>query len=329
MTKDLVLAALWHAPSYVSGETISRELGVSRAAVNQAVQALRKEGYEIASATNRGYRLLSAPDQITEGALTAGLGAERMKRVLCFDRVDSTNLRLQECAMQGKACDGLIAVANEQTGGRGRRGRVFHSPKDQGIYLSFLLRPAESGKSVSAADWTSLTARASLAVCRAIQRIYAVFPDIKWVNDLLLHNKKICGILTQMDLESESAEVRDIVIGIGVNVQERTEDFPPELQAIASSLYQETGLYCPRTALATAMIEELDALYANWEAGQESDLALYRAHCLVPGRTVLLRTPAGDRTAYAERIGDDFSLWIRHSDGSEEALRGGDITVRL
>ena len=331
MTKDSVLAALLQSENYISGETISRSLQISRAAVNHAVKVLRAEGYEIESVTNRGYRLLSSPDRITRGSLEAVLGCERMDHVLYYESADSTNRRLAEYVLaHPDAPNGLIALANEQTAGRGRRGRSFASPKNMGIYLSLLIRPESFGTDpASPANWTALTSWTAVAVCNAIEKVYGIRPGIKWVNDLLLDKKKICGILTQMDMETETAEIRDIIIGIGVNVQEEEQDFPEELRAIAGSLFQTTGKHRPRSVLAAEMIRELDTLCAAWPEGHAAYLAQYRKDSLVTGRPIRVITVSGEKEAIAEGIGDDFALHVRYPDGTAQELRGGEISVRL
>ena len=353
MLKENVLSILLQSDSFLSGASISRDLKVSRAAVNQAVKALRADGYEIDSVTNRGYRLVSGPDRITPGSLQALLGKERMARVLCFDSTDSTNRRLQEAVLDGSAPHGLIAVANEQTAGRGRLGRSFSSPQDMGIYLSLLIRPNAFPAAefpASTVSWTVLTSWTAVAICRAIENVCGIRPGIKWVNDLLLDGRKICGILTQMELESESGSIRDIIIGIGVNVQESKEDFPEELQDIAGSLFLATGRKTDRSVLAAEMIRQLDRMCADWykvyyegaadltfssDAGSPAghDIAAayleeYRRHSLVIGTPVTVINPRETKEAIAESIGDDFSLHVRYSDGSEEDLRGGEISVR-
>ena len=329
MTKERVLTELLQADDFLSGELMSRDLGVSRAAVSQAVKALRAEGYGIESVTNRGYRLTNAPDRITAGALEAYLGKERMERVLCYDVTDSTNTRLREAALSKDIPGGTVAVANEQTAGSGRRGRTFASPKDMGIYLSLLLRPDSMGTAVyTAGDWTSVTSWAAVAVCNAVETVYGVRPGIKWVNDLLLNGKKICGILTQMDLETETGEIRDVIVGIGINVQETEEDFPEELRGIAGSLYQQTGKRIPRARLAAEMIRELDALCAAWPMEKETYLSRYRADSLVTGKEIRVLTAGGEKKATAESIGDDFALHVRYEDGTAETLRGGEISIR-
>ena len=197
--------------SYLSGADISKTLGVTRMAVSNAVRALRESGYEISAVTNRGYCLQTAPDRLTSGDVLGLLTPDRRSTVRVFASVDSTNTYLKREAMNG-APHGLCAIANEQTAGRGRVGRSFLSRPDCGVYLSMLLRP-KCPPEVCA----SLTAHTAVAVCLAIERVCGVEPGIKWTNDIVLAGQKICGILTELTLESESSAVDSVVIGIGAN----------------------------------------------------------------------------------------------------------------
>ncbi len=212
MIKEEVLAILKKKNDYVSGEKISTELGVSRMAISHAVKSLRNDGYNVSSVTNKGYRLLENPDmdRLTAGELMSYLSRERMKHVLCLDIVDSTNTKLRELAFDG-ADSGYVVMANQQTCGRGRLGRSFMSPKDTGIYLSMLLRPDCLPK-----DCPAITAWTGVAVSRAIKRVTGISPSIKWVNDLYMSDKKICGILSELSVESESGHVQHIIVGIGM-----------------------------------------------------------------------------------------------------------------
>ena len=222
MTKDAVLAILRKENDYISGEHISRLLGVSRAAVNTAVKALRAEGYEISSSTNKGYHLDAVPNSISAQELAAYLDEARMQTVECLASVDSTNNRLRELALAG-APNGQVVLANEQTRGKGRRGRAFASPQDNGIYLSILFHP-----DTLPTDIVEITAWTAVATNNAIEEVCGVRAGIKWVNDLVIDRKKICGILTEMSVESESGYIQYLIIGIGINVNGQAEDFPAE-----------------------------------------------------------------------------------------------------
>lgn len=315
--------------NYLSGEEASSQIGVSRAAVNAAVQGLRAEGYAIDSVTNRGYRLLHAPDTLSTGALLAELGSSRLERVLCLETVDSTNKYLLELSEKG-AADGQVVLADMQTAGRGRIGKQFASPGGQGIYLSYLIHPRKDrGESAFVRDWVTVTGRTAVAVLNAIEDVCHVTPKIKWVNDLFLNERKICGILTQTDLEAESGAIRSLVIGIGVNVHERTEDFPEELRSIATSIDQETGGSFSRPVLAAAIIKRLDEMRRELPENTAYYLKKYREHCMVPGREIVLTGSAGEETVKALRISDTFGLVVQKADGTETELTGGEILRML
>ena len=252
-----------------------------------------------------------------------------MRRVLFYDTTDSTNRRLQEAALDPSAPSGLTAVTDRQTEGRGRRGRSFYSPSGSGIYLSMLVRPAGTAQHTDPGVWTSVTARVSVAVCDAVEAVCRIRPGIKWVNDLLAGGRKVCGILTQMDMESETGDIRDIIVGIGINVQGTAEDLPEELRGTAGFLSQSADRPVPRTALAAEIIRRLDALFAVWPDGHAAALEQYRKDSLVIGREIRVITGTSEKKAIAEAVGDDFALHVRYEDGTREALRGGEITLRL
>ena len=222
MLRDDVLLLLTEAEGYLSGEEMREKLGVSRAAVSQAVRALRADGYDIDAVTNRGYCLRARPDTLTAGDVLSYLPEARRATVRCFAQIDSTNSYLKAEAMRG-APDGLCAIADRQTAGRGRAGRPFRSDAGQGVYLSMLLRP-----NCAPTAAMTMTAHVAVAVCRALEAC-GVQPGIKWTNDLVLGTKKLCGILTELTVEAETGTVDSIVAGIGVNVRQRPEDFPPAL----------------------------------------------------------------------------------------------------
>lgn len=323
MTKDSVLSILRNENNYISGETISQTLGISRAAVNTAVKSLRAEGYDILSTTNKGYFLNAVPNRLTGNELSAFLSKERMQSILCLDSVDSTNNRLRDLALNG-APDGQVVIAGEQQNGRGRRGRNFISPKGKGIYLSMLFQPDSVPTGVM-----EITAWTAVAVCNAIETVCGIRPGIKWVNDLILNHKKICGILTEMSIESESGYIQYIIIGIGVNVNETSKDFPKELRSLATSLSAETGNEYPLAQLAATIIKELDNLRSAWPDKKASYLESYRKDNITIGKEITVITPAGDKQAFATGINDDFTLSVRYPDHSSENLSSGEISIRM
>ena len=327
MSRQDVLALLREQEgAFVSGEEISHRLGLSRAAIWKAVDALRREGYTVEARTGRGYRLLDAPDVLTEPEIRRFLGeTARVGRTLvCLAEVDSTNLRARQLAAEG-AADGTVVVADRQTAGRGRLGRSFQSPGGQGIYLTALLRPDLPPERLS-----PVTAMAGVAVCRAVERLCGVSPGLKWPNDPVLDGKKLCGILTELSLEGESGRLQYLAVGIGVNVGQKEEDFSPEVRPVATSLLLELGRPVSRPALAAAEIEALDRLYTALLSGDTAPyLAACRRDCVNLGRPVQLMLPDGTRqSAVAEDLDEDFGLVVRLEDGSRRIVRSGEVSVR-
>lgn len=321
MTKDLVLQLLSSSDGYVSGEEISKKINLSRAAVNTAVKKLRKEGYDILSSTNKGYFLKSIPDIITTETLSNYLPSERVQKTLCLSSVDSTNKKVTALAYDG-AQNGFVVIADKQTGGKGRMGRSFFSPGGKGIYLSILLKPDGEISELS-----GITAAAAVAVCRAVKTVYGETPDIKWVNDLLIGGKKVCGILTEAALEGESGRISYIIIGIGINVQGEEKDFPEEIRNIATSLQNEYGKTVPKAELAARVIEELDKIDFSSPEGRERTLLEYRALNATVGKRVGFVMNGERYYGTAAEINSDFSLKVKLDDGTVRDLKSGEISL--
>ena len=324
MSREHVLALLLEHPEQpLSGEAMSRQLGVSRAAVWKAIEALRQEGYEITSVPSKGYRLASAPDLVREGELTGPLsGCLVGSSLACLDSIDSTNTECKRRAMAG-APEGLVVLSDEQTGGRGRLGRTFQSPKGCGLYLSALLRPALPPREVE-----DFTAWVAVAVCDGIRAACGVEPKIKWTNDIVYEGRKLVGILTELGLESETNSLQYLVPGIGINVNHRPEDFGEDIRSMAVSLAQILGRPVRRSALAVEVIRALDRMYRDFPHNKGEYLERYRALCITPGNQVQLITPVSRQEAYALEIDDDFRLVVELPDGTRKALSSGEVSVR-
>lgn len=238
-----------------------------------------------------------------------------------LDTVDSTNTYLKARAALG-APHGLVVTAGEQTAGRGRFGRSFLSAGGKGLYLSLLLRP-----DLPAAQAAELTPWTAVAVCRALEGLTGLRPTIKWINDILLEDKKLCGILTEAAVAPDGS-LEYVVVGIGLNLTQDRGDFPPDLAASATSLAQH--LTCPpsREALLDALLRELNGMWAAFPSGREAWLEAYRARCSTLGREVDVISPAGVRSGLALCVGEDFSLSVRFSDGSVDRLNSGEVSLR-
>lgn len=319
LTQDILRSLL--REETVNGAVLSRQLGVSRAAVSKAVARLKAAGFEIESRTNFGYRLVRTPDLLLPELIEPLISREGWT-ILPFDHLESTNTHAKNLADDG-AADRTVVFADEQTGGRGRSGRSFVSKKGLGLYMSILLRPEGPAENLSA-----VTALTAVAVRRAILRVCRADAGIKWPNDLLLHEKKLCGILTELSIEAESGRVQYMVIGIGINTGYLAGDFPEELAGFCTSLALE-GLPTARPVLAAAILDELDRCYSNRRFAEPAEYhAEYLAHCVTIGRKVRVITAVGSRTGTAIGLDSEYGLLIDFDDGAREFVRSGEVTVR-
>ena len=317
-----------HREEDISGQEIAECLGVTRSAVWKAVNALKKDGYLVDAANKRGYRLKTGCDILSaEGIYPSLYEKYRNREIVVCRQVDSTNQEVKRRALEG-ATEGLAVLAEEQTAGRGRRGRSFFSPSQSGIYMSVLFRPGEE----QAEQIVLITTAAAVAVCRAIRRLLPVDPKIKWVNDVYLNNKKICGILTEAISDFESGRIDTVVVGIGINYYVPEQGYPDEIKKVADAICAD-GFLVPRNRLAAAVLNELYDLYEN--LADRSFMEDYRAWSDVLGREVRFtegRTETGEEKwvrGKAVDIDDNGALIVQLSRGKKVALRTGEITLRL
>lgn len=230
--KEEILRLLRSADGYISGQELCNRFGVSRTAVWKAINQLKEAGYEIEAQQNKGYRLMSAPDLMTEAEIKSLMHTEWVaKEVLYFDTIDSTNTKAQELAEKGYP-SGTLVVADKQESGKGRRGRSWVSPSGTGIFMTLMIKPDINPNNAS-----MLTLVAALAVAKAITSVTGEEAMIKWPNDIVVNSKKVCGILTEMNAQFDY--INNIVVGIGINVH--NESFPEEISQMASSLMIEAG----------------------------------------------------------------------------------------
>lgn len=322
-TKEKLLALLEDSKgTFFSGEEIARTLQVSRAAVWKAVNALREDGYTIDAATNKGYRLSPDSDILSPQGIRRFLKPEyRDLDLTVLPTAPSTNALVREKANQGHP-EGCIIIACEQTAGRGRYGRQFFSPVDSGVYLSLLLRPT----AYSPQQATCLTAAAAAAMCQAIEAVTGQQPGIKWVNDIFLHGKKVCGILTEAAVGLETGTLNYMVLGAGVNLYPPVKGFPEEIQPIAGSVLERS---CPeaKNRLVGEFLNRFWYFYTHPEC--RAYLEDYRARSLAIGQNVTVLSAGKAVSAYAYGIDDDFRLLVRYDSGKTEALSYGEIRIQL
>ena len=230
--KEEILRLLRSADGYISGQELCNRFGVSRTAVWKAINQLKEAGYEIEAQQNKGYKLMAAPDLMTEAEIKSLMHTDWVaKEVLYFDTIDSTNTKAQELAEKGYQ-SGTLVVADKQESGKGRRGRSWVSPSGTGIFMTLMIKPDINPNNAS-----MLTLVAALAVAKAITSVTGEEALIKWPNDIVINGKKVCGILTEMNAQFDY--INHIVVGIGINVH--NESFPEEISQMASSLMIEAG----------------------------------------------------------------------------------------
>ncbi|MBB6674105.1 biotin--[acetyl-CoA-carboxylase] ligase [Cohnella nanjingensis] len=288
MNQPTLLTLLEAQPdAYVSGEEISRQLGVSRTAIWKQVRKLEAEGYVIEAVPRLGYRLKERPSRLTEPELRAKLQTRVLGRHLLLKAVvASTQNEIRQLAEEG-APEGTLVIAEQQEKGRGRMGRSWLSPPGKGVYMSLLLRP-----DVPLPLAPQLTLMSAVALCRALTRVTGLAIGIKWPNDLLVEGRKISGILLESAAEDE--RIRYVVVGLGIAVNLDEADYSEELRARAVSLKMAAGRAFDRAALIGEVLLEFERLYAVYkEQGFEPIRTLWEANAVTLNKTVTLHTAQG------------------------------------
>lgn len=366
-TKDQVLDFLKKSGlQYVSGQQIADQLYLSRSAVWKAIKALRKDGYEIAAGTHRGYRLVQKavlPDaqrirELLQTRWTDTRGfTHPLPEITVFESVGSTNDCAREYGEETLQEEGTekqgdkektdaekideektgeasgnssrkerIVIAGAQTGGRGRRGRSFFSPEASGMYMSFLLYPQ-----MDFARATRLTCMMAEAICRAIDEITGIEIQIKWVNDIYCRGKKIVGILTEGRTSLEDGSLSYVVIGAGINLCTPSGGFPAELKNIAGALLEEAPDDDLKNRLYAAVIDHFFRLYDDPD--EQAYIEGYRRRSMLIGHYVKIMGYSGDEKlpgngyALVTGIDDECRLQIRYDNGRTDALSSGEVSV--
>jgi len=308
-------------PQAVSGESICKALGVSRTSVWKHIQALRRDGYEIAAQPNVGYRLVSVPDFLYPEEITYNLTTDFLGHtVYYYKEADSTNQIAKDLARQG-AADGSLVVAETQNAGHGRLSRGWFSPYGKGIWCSVILYPK-----INPIEVPPITLLASVAITRAIKEVVGIKAGIKWPNDIYLKGKKVCGILTEMGAEME--QVRYLVLGIGLNVNIEAEDFPSPIKEVATSLKIESNQPVNRLRLLQVILKELEKLYFVWlKEGFAPILIQWKKLCMhLPG-LVRLDSLKESWEGWTEDVDLSGALLLRLSTGEIRRFITGEISL--
>lgn len=319
--KGEILKLLKETDGYISGQEICGKFGVSRTAVWKVINQLKEEGYEIEAVRNKGYALKSVSDVLSAGELESSMDTRWIaKKIVCFDKTDSTNIQARKLAEAG-APHGTLVVAEQQNGGKGRRGRYWESPAGVGIWMSVLLRPQINPVSAS-----MLTLIMALAASKGIYEATGLKAEIKWPNDLVLNKKKICGILTEMN--TELMEIQHVVIGIGINAN--LEGFPEELKETATSLYLETGEKYQRSRIIAKTMEALEEYYDIFVKTEDMSGLMdeYNRSLVNLGKEVCVLDPAGEFWGISAGINEKGGLMVKLADESVVEVISGEVSVR-
>ncbi len=303
----------------LSGEEISRLLGVTRSAVWKQIGLLRERGYRIEAHPSRGYRLVASPDSLLPAEVRGGLETAVVGReVVFFEQTDSTNTRAQELAEQG-AADGTVVIAESQSAGKGRLGRQWASPAGVNLYTSVILRPPIPPQSAP-----QLTFLSAVAVAWAVRDVCGLDARVKWPNDVLLHGRKVAGLLNEMSAESE--KVHYVILGIGVNLNMHSGQFPAELRYPATSVAIEKGEGVHRRRFAQTLYRHLDRLYRRYlDEGVAPILREWEALFDLTGQIVEVGYLHNRIEGRVEGLDTDGALLLRLEDGTRERVLAGDV----
>ena len=319
--KTKILYALEnHRGEFISGEDLAASFAVSRAAVWKAVERLREEGHKIIAVTNKGYCLEKFSDILTAKGITSHLKADsNVQRVICLSETDSTNNYAKHLALNG-AFHGTLIAANHQTSGRGRHGHNFESPAGKGLYMSLILRP-----NTDAEKFQMITIADAVAVCLAVEDLYPESRGtlgIKWVNDVYMRGKKICGILTEALTGFESGEIESVITGIGINVSYCKF---PESAGNAGSIFEDENMTFGRDELCARVADYVMTFAENLD--DPAIISEYRKRSILTGHEVSYMKGGAKCYGHVEGIDDAGGLVIRNDAGELETLRSGEVSM--
>lgn len=317
--EEKILTELKKATHYISGEGLSSTLMVSRAAIWKHIKNLKAKGYIIEGISNKGYRLISTPDVINSNEVSALLTTAQLgSHIIHFDTIDSTNKKAKELASKG-AEDGTIIISEIQESGSGRFKRVWASPKG-GIWFSMILRP-----NIVPTECTKLTQITAAAMYKSLLN-FGVNVNIKWPNDIVLNDKKLCGILTELKCDLETVDY--LIIGVGLNVN--IENFDDEINSIATSLKIEFNKDFNRTKIISSFLNTFEELYNQFvNNGDISEtIAICRDHSNLFGKKARLITCNNEEEVTCLRLSDEGNLIVKSSQGNEKAVLSGEITFK-
>ena len=314
--KSKILEILEKKGDYVSGEEISKEIGISRAAIWKHIKKLRELGYEIESKTNEGYKLIKSPEKQIEFELERLLDTKIIgKKILFFEEVDSTNNKAKQIALEEN--EGTVVISEMQTSGRGRRGREWYSPKG-GIYVTFILKPNVSPEKAS-----QLTLVSSLALVETLNAINNnLNAKIKWPNDVLVSGKKISGILTE--LSSDMEKINYIVVGVGINLNTEKEILPENGTSLKIEMKEEVSI----KLFLKSFLEHYDLIYQEYlNGGIDQIIERWKNNSDTLGKKVKIIGINETFEGLAKDIDENGAL-ILETKEKEIKVYSGDVSLR-
>ena len=307
---------------FVSGQKISEALGVSRAAIWKHINIIKEDGYKIEAISRKGYRIISSPDILTFEEIKNLLSTKYIGRnITYYESIGSTNSKAKELAEMRQE-HGTVVISEEQTTGRGRLGRNWVSPKYKGIWMSIILRPNIITENIS-----QITLIGAAAVQKAIMKM-GIKTSIKWPNDIVLNDKKVCGILTEMSGEVD--HINYLVMGIGINVNLEKEDIPIDLKDMATSLKIESGKDMERKLLLANILNIFEELYNDFvqNGNIKETIEICRKNSMLIGKEIQLINRGKVTTAKALDISDKGELVIENNQGIVEYIVSGEVSIR-
>lgn len=321
--KTEILTLLRERSDYVSGQDLCQRFGVSRTAVWKVIGQLKEEGYEIESVPRKGYRLVQAPDILSQSELVSRMDtAWAGRNVYYFAETDSTNQQAKRLAEAG-APHGTLVVADMQTAGKGRRGRSWQQNPGETIAMTLILRPDFPPEYAS-----MITLAAAHSVVKGIEKVTDMLPMIKWPNDVIVNRKKVCGILTEMGMNLEDGSIDHVVVGIGINVNQT--EFPEDIRDIATSLRLEGSGSVQRSSL---IAEVMRAFEQDYELLVERKclsgiLDEYNARLINKDAAVKVLDPKGEFAGISLGINERGELLVKKEDGTVAEVYAGEVSVR-
>lgn len=305
----------------ISGQDLADRLSVSRTTIWKAINILKKEGYIINATSNKGYSLSPSSDVLSPEIIREFLLCEYSNiPIHVYKSLTSTNTEAKMAILKN-ATNGTVILSDEQTNGRGRLGRNFFSPPKSGIYMSIILKPK-----LNISNSVLITTAVAVAVCLCIDDFSDRKAQIKWVNDIYIDNKKVCGILTEAVTDFESGNVESVIIGIGLNVKTKENSFPDELKNIAGSIQHSEEIFISRNKLAAEIINKVLTICETLE--DRNFLEIYKERSIILGQNISYKKNEKWVEGYARDIDEYGGLVVELNSGQRVVLNSGEITVR-